>query len=84
MHAMTIDDLLRILAESAGHDEGLDAAGVSDTEFEELGYDSLALLETAARIEQEYGVELPEDQVTDAKTPRALLEVVNGSIPEPA
>jgi act minimal PKS acyl carrier protein len=84
MRAMTIDDLLRILTESAGHDEALDAAGVADTDFEELGYDSLALLETAARIEQELGIELPEDLVTDAGTPRELLELVNSAIPEPA
>lgn len=84
MSAMTLDHLLRILTESAGHDEALDAANVSDTDFEELGYDSLALLETAARIEQDLGVELPEDRVTDAKTPRELLELVNSAIPEPA
>jgi minimal PKS acyl carrier protein len=77
---LTLDDLKRILQEGAGSDESVNLDGdVLDVEFAELGYDSLALLETAARIQREYGIELDDDATTSAPTPRALLELINGS-----
>ena len=74
---ITLDDLKRVLTEGAGSAEsGLDG-DVLDMEFEDLGYDSLALLETAARISREYGVVVDDDAATSAATPRAFLELVN-------
>ncbi|UOX84605.1 acyl carrier protein [Amycolatopsis sp. FBCC-B4732] len=72
----TLDDLMRILREGSGETEepAGDPAGV---EFAELGYDSLALLETAGRIEREYGLTLDESALAEATTPRALVELVN-------
>lgn len=52
-----------------------------DIPFEELGYDSLALMETAAAIQEEYGIVLPDEDVSEARTPRRLLGLVNGAIP---
>jgi act minimal PKS acyl carrier protein len=78
-HVLSLDDLRRILGEAAGADEaatGLDT-GALDIPFEELGYDSLALMETASRIEREYAIKLDESVLADAETPRALLDVVN-------
>jgi act minimal PKS acyl carrier protein len=75
---ITLDDLRRVLRQGAGTEEGVDLdADVIDVEFEELGYDSLALLETAARLEREYGVRLEDEATMEAKTPRKLLELVN-------
>ncbi|SEF85553.1 act minimal PKS acyl carrier protein [Thermomonospora echinospora] len=75
---LTLPDLRRILREAAGVNEGTDLDGeILDLDFEDLGYDSLALLETGARIEREYGVRLEDDAITSARTPRALLTVVN-------
>ena len=48
--------------------------------FQDLGYDSLAMMETAARITQEYGVDLSDDEITEVATPRALLDLVNRSV----
>lgn len=77
-HAFTLDDLRRILLEGAGADEGVDLNGdILDVQFEALGYESLALLETGSRIEREYDIALDEDLLTDADTPRALIAVVN-------
>jgi act minimal PKS acyl carrier protein len=45
--------------------------------FADLGYDSLALLETGGRIEREHGIELADSTITDAETPRALIACVN-------
>jgi act minimal PKS acyl carrier protein len=77
----TAADLKRILLESAGADESVDLGGdISDTEFEALGYDSLALLETCSRIERAFGITLDDMVLTDATTPRALIEAVNEHI----
>jgi act minimal PKS acyl carrier protein len=85
MPAMTLDDLLRFLTESAGANDALDdPTDVADTEFEVLGYDSLAIMETTARIEQTFGVTVPDDQLGDLTTPGALLALVNGLLSEPA
>ncbi|MGR6974176.1 acyl carrier protein [Streptomyces cynarae] len=75
---LSIDDIRRILIESAGFDGAPDpATDISDIPFEELGYDSLALMESAARIQQEYGIRIPDDEITEVETPRALLDLVN-------
>ena len=76
---VTIEDLKRILRESAGTDENVDLDGeILDTDFDVLGYDSLALLETAARIMREYNVTFDDEAATSARTPRQFLKVVNG------
>jgi minimal PKS acyl carrier protein len=75
---LTIDDLKRILLAAAGADEGIDLGGdIRDVPFDQLGYDSLALLETSSRIQREYGVELDDDAFLAAQTPEALIEAVN-------
>ncbi|MGW7514328.1 acyl carrier protein [Streptomyces sp. NPDC054796] len=75
----TLDDLRRILREGAGETVDLDG-DILDTGFEELGYESLALLETGGRIEREYGITLDDAALTDAVTPRALIEAVNADL----
>ncbi|MCX0242125.1 acyl carrier protein [Streptomyces sp. NPDC097595] len=76
-----LDDLRRILREAAGAEEGVDLdADILDTTFDALGYESLALLETGGRIEREYGITLDDDTLTDADTPRALIDVVNAQL----
>ncbi|MEV7192636.1 acyl carrier protein [Streptomyces sp. NPDC093510] len=72
-------DLTRILREGAGADDGTDLDGdILDRDFDDLGYESLALLETAGRIEREYGIALDDDVFADSRTPRALIAAVNG------
>ncbi|UQX05442.1 acyl carrier protein [Streptomyces sp. RerS4] len=79
----TLTDLKRILLEGAGADEGVDLDGdILDTEFENLGYESLALLETGSRIEREYGISLDDDIFADNLTPRSLLVAVNRLLPQ--
>ena len=76
---MTIDDLRRILAACAGEDEntGL-AGGFGALSFTDLGYDSLAVMEIAARIKQEFRVTITDDEILELATPQALLVRVNG------
>ncbi|MEU6121151.1 acyl carrier protein [Streptomyces sp. NPDC047123] len=74
----TLDDLKRILLEAAGADEaGNPDQDVLDTTFGQLGYESLALLETGGCIEREYDICLDDDALTDAVTPRELIHTVN-------
>ena len=78
MRELTIPRLMEIMRECAGAGEDGDFDGdVADRAFDELGYDSLALLETASRIERDYGLRLPDEAVTEARTPRAFLDLVN-------
>ncbi|MBT2231525.1 acyl carrier protein [Nonomuraea sp. NEAU-A123] len=78
MRVFTMDDLTRILRECAGEDEAVDLSGdIADTSIAELGYDSLAVLETAARIEREFGVLLDDSVIAKAATPGDLVQVVN-------
>ena len=82
----TINDLRRMLHEAAGEGDGAEVdAGTMDTDFVELGYDSLALLETGSRIERELGIKLDDSTLFDSVTPRALIDAVNAqlTVPEP-
>ncbi len=81
MSKVTIEDVHRILIACAGDIGTSELHGdIAALEFDDLGYDSLALLETAARIEQEFGVRIPEEQITEVKTPQELLGLVNMSL----
>ncbi|MGQ4615003.1 phosphopantetheine-binding protein [Nocardia sp. R7R-8] len=75
-----VTELKDILREAAGEDESVDLEGdVLDTDFADLGYDSLALLEAAAVIARRYGVKLSDDELENITTPRQLLaQLQNG------
>jgi act minimal PKS acyl carrier protein len=48
-----------------------------DVRFDELGYDSLALLETYSHIKRAYRIEITEDEMNILGTPRAFVDFVN-------
>lgn len=74
----TQEDLKRILSEGAGADDSATLDGdILDTEFEALGYESLALLETGSRIEREYGIRIDDEALSIGGTPRELVAAVN-------
>ncbi|MDT0566718.1 acyl carrier protein [Streptomyces sp. DSM 3412] len=76
-----VGDLRRILREGAGADENVDLEGnILDLDFEDLGYDSLARLETGGRIEREFRIKLADETLTEVATPRALIEAVNAQL----
>ncbi|MFC4049893.1 acyl carrier protein [Actinomadura syzygii] len=80
---ISLDDLRDLLVQCAGEVTGVDLAGdIIDTDFEEIGYDSLALMETGARLEAVYGVVIPDDDIAELKTPRDLLDRVNQTLVE--
>jgi act minimal PKS acyl carrier protein len=69
-----------ILREAAGLEEGIPADGALDVSFQDLGLESLALLETGGRIEREYGITLDDGALLEAATPRELLDLVNAHL----
>ncbi|WP_394824950.1 phosphopantetheine-binding protein [Pendulispora albinea] len=78
----TFDDLKRILLVSAGFDDSIPLDGsMLDADFAELGYDSVALLETWRRIELERRIAIDDSTAAGARTPRALLAIVNAHLP---
>lgn len=78
MNALDEQKLKEILHAAGGADEDSVPQGdFLDTPFAELGYDSLAVMETGARIEREFGVTPPEESITVEATPRALIDAVN-------
>lgn len=76
---LTGADLLDLLTAAAGPPDA-SPHDVLDTDFDVLGYDSLARLETAALVQARYGVRMPDDVVTVARTPRELLAVTNQAL----
>ncbi|MFJ3793437.1 acyl carrier protein [Kitasatospora sp. NPDC090091] len=82
---ITEADLKRIMREGAGQAEGIDLDGdIADVLFSDLGYDSLAVLETVSRIEREYGIRIPEDALSAVRTPGEFLDLVNRATAEAA
>lgn len=82
---MNIDDLRRILVECAGDDgTGSLDGDILDVAFADLGYDSLALMETASRIKQEFGVVILDEDIATVETPRVLLRIVSDLASSPA
>ncbi|MEU0631035.1 acyl carrier protein [Streptomyces sp. NPDC005989] len=81
MDQLELSDLTRILRECAGEEEGVDLDGdVLDLNWMELGYDSLAFLQTVGQIEREYEVLLDEEALDEADTPRLFLTMVNEAL----
>jgi act minimal PKS acyl carrier protein len=74
---MSIEDLRGILIECAGGDANALPRDLVDVPFEELGYDSLVLIETSATLKRQYGVVIPDEQLTELRTPAELLQLIN-------
>ncbi|WP_329297169.1 acyl carrier protein [Streptomyces sp. NBC_00659] len=85
MKRLELTDLITLLRECAGEEEGVDLDGdILDVPFAELGYDSLAVLQTTGRIERDFEVLLDEEAVDEAETPRVYLELINRALSERA
>lgn len=78
MRELTIEQLKDFLHKAIGEDEAVDLSGdVLDTPFTDLGFDSLAVIDTTSKVERHFGIKLPEDEAEVAHTPRAFLDLVN-------
>jgi minimal PKS acyl carrier protein len=78
VQVITLRELEDILRKCAGEDESAESLEQSPEQpFDELGYDSLALLETYSRIKRDYSVEISEDDLSEVRTPQELVDLVN-------
>ena len=79
MSSLELNDLYTMMIEAAGveHHAVVDAA---ERGFEDLGYDSLAVLELFGRIERVTGISFPEEAAHDLLSPAAVIAYVNGSL----
>lgn len=81
MRELTLDDLRTMMRSCAGVDELVDLdSDIAGLTFEDLGYDSLALLELQSRIQQSWGVRVPDDALDFMVTPGGTVAWVNGLI----
>ncbi|MFF1902831.1 acyl carrier protein [Kitasatospora sp. NPDC058218] len=81
MAEMTLDELKGFLLQAMGEDDSLDLSGdILDTGLTELGFDSLAIIDTTNKVERHFGIKLPESEASDIETPRDFLDVVNRAI----
>lgn len=77
MSRFTVDDIRRILRDCAGEPDSVSLEDdIGTISFEEMGYDSLAVLEMAARIQQEFLVAIPDETVSELPTPDAVVGYV--------
>lgn len=86
MSELTLSGLMEVLRESAGADnlaEGqgaAESAAYGDVSFNDLGYDSLALLETLSRVERRYGLRLSDDIADTTRTLNWMLGQINAAL----
>jgi act minimal PKS acyl carrier protein len=71
--------LTEILRTSIGLDADVRFDGeLAETEFTELGYDSLAMIELASQVQRRYGVQITDEAVLDQmRSPREAVDFVN-------
>lgn len=80
-NSFTLDDLRKLMSGCAGIDDSVDLdSDIGNITFDDLGYDSLAVMEITAVLKNELGVAIPEDAVSELPTPRLLTEYVNARL----
>ena len=85
MRELTVEELKKIMRQCAGDDGGSAMDGdITDIRFDELGYDSLALLETAGHVQSEYGVMFAKDGLAEITTPGEFVRSINALLAERA
>ncbi|MEU3900837.1 acyl carrier protein [Streptomyces sp. NPDC045251] len=79
MSPFTLEDLTAMVAEIAGAEASRAISEQpADAPFTSLGFDSMAVIELAERIQERYGVPIPDEAVHDLRTVRRTLDYVNG------
>ncbi|MDQ1128961.1 acyl carrier protein [Microbacterium sp. SORGH_AS_0888] len=77
-----IKDVWTALVEGSGTDDA-DAllTALETRSFDELGYDSLAVLETGLRLRRDSGADVPDTQIANAQTAQELINLINSHLP---
>jgi len=72
----TFDDLKNVLVNRIGIAEARVTDDL-DATFEDMGLDSLAMVELQLAIQQRYGIEIIDDETSHIKTPRGAIDFTN-------
>ncbi len=81
--ALLLDIIGKLDLELHPHKKTPDPVALDTSLDRDLGLDSLGRVELLARLEQAFGVSLPDSLLTAADTPRDLLRVLPETAPEP-
>ena len=83
---MTRDEVLQVLRDKAVEMLEVDADAVQEDKsfVEDLKVDSLSLVEYTMDLEDELGIELPEEELADVKTIGAFVDVIERKLAEKA
>lgn len=77
MREFTFSDLRRLIRECSGDTDSDTLDGdIQTIPFQDMGYDSLVMLETATKLNQEFGIMLPDDLVFELSTPQDFVDAV--------
>lgn len=78
MRSFTVDDLKRIMRGCAGMTDAVEFDSATfDIPYSTLGYDSLAMLEIQASIQNQFGVPLNDNALEYMRTPADTVSYVN-------
>jgi acyl carrier protein len=78
MHQFTADDLTMIMRSCAGMPESATLGGRElDETYADLGFDSLAVLEIQAQIQQQYGIQVGDEATDHMPTPASTVSYIN-------
>jgi act minimal PKS acyl carrier protein len=81
MSEIGLTELFDLLNDCNGDADPVEpSADLIDTTFDALGFDSLTLLNAVGRLERSHGITLSDTVVSEAKTPRQLLEQVGAQL----
>ena len=82
MAGFTLTEFQRIVAKCfEGPEVGALDETALNTEFEDLGFDSLVIYEIAVRIQDDYGVAVADEELDNLKTPGAFVAYVDAHLP---
>lgn len=81
MADFTRADLARLIEACLGTQDSVDITEANlDTQFDEMGVDSLARYEIATRLQDELKIAIADDDIDLMATPRQMLDLVNGRL----
>lgn len=78
MNRFTVAELKQTIAKCLGTESvsELDSDSI-DTNFADLGYDSLAVYEVMTRLQDELGIPISDEEIDSITTPRLVIDFVN-------
>lgn len=80
MSTLTIDELRTTLCKALGEDTSTMPDDFAGALLEQLGVDSLALIETVGEVGRSRGIRLSDTQIDAVKTPGELLVALNKTL----